>query len=243
VLYDRLMLRILHRDEHLVAVDKPAGFHVHPPEDGLHRIARSRNCLFLLREQLGQYLYPVHRLDAATSGVLLFALSSDAAARIQELFVSGRICKTYIAVVRGWTDVQGTIDYAIAEEPRTARQHAVTDFQTVAKVELPWAIGRYATARYSIVDVQPRTGRMHQIRKHFRHLAHPLLGDTMYGDGRHNRYLRERITGSGLYLKAYALAFRHPFTGEAIRLLSRWNDPWHRVFDLFGVCPWFPPGP
>ena len=224
-------LRILYQDERLVAIDKPAGFHVHPPEDERHRISRSTNCLQLLRKQISSYLYPVHRLDGATSGVLLFALDREAAANIQTQFQSREIAKTYYAVVRGWVEPAGKIEYALNE------MESSTSFSRIATVELPVAVGRYATSRYSLVQVKPETGRMHQIRKHFSHLRHPLIGDTIYGDGLHNRFFREKIAGSGLFLKAHSLSFKHPSSEKRIQLIARWNHTWHEAFDLFGVCP------
>lgn len=231
-------LRILYQDEFLVAVEKPAGFHVHPPEDPSHRISRNQNCLFLLGKQLGRYLYPVHRLDRATSGVLLFAFSSEIARDLNLALASGECRKTYFAVVRGWTEEQGVIEHALeAEQEGLEKKDALTAYERVAKVELPESVGRYATARYSLVKVTPKTGRMHQIRRHFDHVRHPLIGDTVYGDGKHNKFFRERFDCPALFLKAYSIDFTHPGTGAPLRITARWNDLWHRAFDLFGVCP------
>lgn len=233
-----MIFRILHQDEALVAIDKPAGFHVHPPENGDHRIPRSTNCLALLRDQLGKHLYPVHRLDRATSGVLVFALEPEAAASLARAFREQEVTKTYFAITRGWTADEGLVDHPLKSEhagmpPKDSR----TSYLTVGKVELPWPVGDFRTARYSLVRVQPHTGRMHQIRRHFAHLSHPLIGDTVYGDGKHNRIFREKLGEKGLFLKAHTLEFRHPRTGARLRVQSRWNHLWHRAFDLFGICP------
>lgn len=237
-----MKFRILFQDEWLVAIDKPAGFQVHPPEDPRHTLARGRNCLFLLRRQIEKKLYPVHRLDSPTSGVLIFALDPMTAAGMQRLFQQEEIQKTYVAVARGWLDERGSIDYPLKsiDEPVETEKPALTHYQLIARAERPSPIGRYDSARHSLLFIEPRTGRRHQIRRHLAHLSHPLIGDSIYGDGRHNRYFKELLGEKQLFLKAYALDFRHPATGERIHLHSRWSGTWHRVFDYFGVCPYFP---
>jgi tRNA pseudouridine65 synthase len=225
-------LRILYQDENLVAIDKPAGFHVHPPEDARHRISRGSNCLHLLRKQLEQFLYPVHRLDRATSGVLLFAFQSEVARELNVALAAGQCRKTYFAVVRGWTKEDDTIEHPLEDRV------TITSYERVATLELPESVGRYPTARYSLVKVSPRTGRTHQIRRHFAHLSHPLIGDTVYGDGRHNQFFREKLDFRGLFLKAYSLEFTHPVTSRPMKINARWNDLWHRAFDVIGTCPY-----
>jgi tRNA pseudouridine65 synthase len=230
--------RILYQDDCLVAIEKPSGFHVHPPEDQRHRISNAVNCLAILRNQIGRYLYPVHRLDGATSGVLIFALNSESAALIQAQFQNQTIKKTYFAVVRGWVESDGVIDHPLSSDGESEnRLESKTSYSRVGQVELPVVIARYPTARYSLVRVHPHTGRMHQIRRHFLHLRHPLIGDTIYGDGKHNRFFRDKIGGSGLFLKAYSLSMTHPVSQMPLTIVSRWNHQWHQMFDLFGICP------
>lgn len=125
-----MQLRILHQDERLVAIDKPSGFHVHPPEDTRHRIPRHLNCLHLLRKQIGSYLYPVHRLDGATSGVLLFALDREAAAHVQVQFRERQVTKHYVALVRGWLDDRGAIDSPLSGA------ESLTEYSCLARVRL-----------------------------------------------------------------------------------------------------------
>ena len=217
---------ILYRDEHVVAVDKPAGLLVH--RSALD--ARESRCAVqLVRDAVGARVYPVHRLDKPTSGVLLFSLTPDSARRMGELFATGGVCKTYLAVVRGHAPEGGLIDYPLREEldsttdsaarQRKLAQPAVTAYRRLAIAELPVAVGRYATARYSLMGLTPRTGRKHQIRRHMKHIFHPIIGDTTYGDGRHNRFFREWIGTRRLLLCAAGLTFEHPYTGEP--LLSR----------------------
>lgn len=241
-------LRILYQDPHLVVIEKPAGFHVHPPEDTTHRIHRSFNCLYLLNKQLGAYLYPVHRLDRATSGVLIFALTSQTATQLNQLFQSREIQKTYYAVVRGWMNPeQGWINSPLyskegAEEKGKA---SLTHYQQVATLEIPtpdtFDNPQHPTCRYSLVRIEPKTGRMHQIRRHFSSESHPLIGDTVYGDGKHNRVFRNQLKTQTLFLKAYSLGFVHPVTQEPVHFKSSWNHDWHQVFDWFGVCPYSGP--
>jgi tRNA pseudouridine65 synthase len=236
-----MSLRILYQDESLVVVDKPAGFHVHPPEDTKHKIANAVNCLYLLSHQMNQYLYPVHRLDRATSGVLIFALKADIASNLAKLFNDREIEKTYYAVIRGWVKPGvSKIDYPLKEITRggeSVQKPSITHYEAIGWVELPINVGKFSTSRYSLVKVSPETGRMHQIRKHFAHLSHPLIGDTLYGDGPHNRIFREKFGVQQLYLKAFSLKLCHPATGVPQEFRSRWNHGWHQIFDLFGVCP------
>ncbi|OFZ18965.1 MAG: hypothetical protein A2X94_13530 [Bdellovibrionales bacterium GWB1_55_8] len=236
--------RILHKDEWLVAIEKPAGFQVHPPENPAHSLSRNKNCLFLLRKQLEEKLYPVHRLDSATSGVLLFALTPEIARNLQSAFQAQEIQKRYYAVVRGFTPDEGTIDHPLSdldarEDDETAlpAKPSLTQYETLFRTEKEVAVGRYATSRYSLVRVEPKTGRQHQIRRHFAHISHPLIGDTVYGDGKHNRHFRTVLETRALLLKAYSLRLTHPVTSESLFLRCRWGDTWQRVFNFFGACP------
>ena len=176
-------LPILFKDQVMVAVHKSSGLLVHRTS-----LSRNRKCVLqTLRDQIGQRVYPVHRLDRPASGVLLFALDPAACRALSSQFAGQSMTKRYLAVVRGVTPTQGTIDYPLRREPDKTPQSAVTSYHTLASVELPVAVGPYATSRYSLVAVFPKTGRRHQIRKHFAHISHPLIGDTAHGEGRHNR--------------------------------------------------------
>lgn len=198
-----MTLVVLHRCARFVAVDKPAGMVVHRSE----WCPEGEPVLQRLRDQIGMRVFPVHRLDRATSGVLVFALDSDAARHVSQQLVAHEVEKRYLAIVRGWPHHEGVVDYAIAEDPSAPKIDAVTEYRRRETVELPIAVGRYATARYALVDVRPRTGRMHQIRKHFAHLRHPIVGDVRYGDGRHNRMWREVLGRPGMMLRAVAMRF------------------------------------
>ena len=223
-------LKILHQDEHYIAVEKPAGLLV-------HRTALSRErvvVLQLLRDQLGQHMFPVHRLDRPTSGALLFATNPSAARRMNDLIRRHEMEKTYLAVVRGYTDQDGRIDYPLADAKGGTRRAAITDYRRLATVELDFTVGRYASARYSLVEVKPLSGRTHQIRKHMAHIFHPIVGDTTHGEGRHNRLFREKFAISRLLLMATELAFIHPYDGQRLRINCPPPAEVATLFETFG---------
>jgi len=200
-------LRILHADDALIAIDKPAGLLVHRSSLDAHE---TRNAADLLRVQLGAPVWMLHRLDKATSGVLAFARSAEVASALGAAFASGRVHKRYLALVRGWPPAEGEIDYALARDPELPsggqpRLDAVTRYRRRACFEWPFADGRHAASRYALVDVEPLSGRRHQIRRHFKHIAHPLVGDTTHGKGAHNRAVAAWLGMSRLWLHASRL--------------------------------------
>lgn len=239
---------ILHIDPDLVAVDKPPGLLVHRSAIDRHE---TRYALQILRDQLGQRVYPVHRLDKPTSGVLLFALNVDTAQRLTQQFAAGQVRKTYLAVVRGHALESASIDYALREEldPMTdaladaakPAQPAITHYRRLATAELPYPVGRYPTCRYSVLEVNPATGRKHQIRRHMKHIFHPVIGDTTHGDGRHNQFFREHIGCRRLLLAATGLDLIHPRTGAALSLRAGLDDEFQRALRALG-CDALRPG-
>ncbi|RFF27605.1 MULTISPECIES: pseudouridine synthase [unclassified Wenzhouxiangella] len=201
---------ILFRDDWLCAIAKPPGILVHRSNIATDREFVMQN----LRDQLGKRVWPVHRLDRATSGVLLFALDPETARRLGQAFVDRHVDKRYLAVVRGWTDEAGTIDHPVARHERAEAREARTHYRRLATCELPVPVGGFETARYSLVEARPETGRRHQIRRHFKHISHHLIGDTTYGDGRHNRLFREHLHCHRMLLHASRLEFDHPREGR-----------------------------
>ena len=200
-------LRVLHVDAGIVAIDKPAGLLVHRSALDAHE---TRSAADLLREQLGEPVWLLHRLDKATSGVLAFARSAALAATLGEAFMAGRVHKRYLALVRGWPPDDGEIDYPLARDPELpsagqTRLPAVTRYRTRARFEWPFPDGRHATSRYALVEVEPLSGRRHQIRRHFKHIAHPLVGDTTHGKSSHNRAVAAWLGTSRLWLHASRL--------------------------------------
>ena len=195
----------------------------------VHRSAIDRHekrfCLQVLRGQLGCHVHPCHRLDKPTSGVLLFALDKEAHRAASKLFSEGVVCKRYQAIVRGWLDGEGRVDHPLRhlKDGGVSRgsgepQSAITDWRLINKVSIDSPIGRYSTARYSCVELSPKSGRMHQLRRHMKHVNHHIIGDTCYGAGLHNRFFRERFNCHRLLLVANELGFRHPFSGEFITI-------------------------
>lgn len=214
------VLTILHKTPHYIAVDKPSGLLVHRTELS----GDAENCLALVRDQLGQWVYPVHRLDRATSGVLLFALSSEAAEKLSVLVRERRLKKTYVALVRGHTPEAGEIDRPMRknfEHKGSPVAEAHTCYRRLATAELEFAVGKYPTARYSLIEIEISTGRRHQIRRHMAHLSHPVIGDTVHGDGRHNRFFREQLSIKRLLLHASSVNFTDPFSGEELTIHSK----------------------
>jgi len=211
------IVEILYQDEYLVAVNKPSGLLVHKSPIDKHE---SMFALQLVRDQIGQYVYPIHRLDKPTSGVLLFALSAEVAKIMSLSFRENEVEKTYLAVVRGFTEEKDLIDYPLKqmldtkEEKRAGitkeEQEAQTEYERLAIVELPYAVSRYPVARYSLLRLKPRSGRKHQLRRHMKHIFHPIVGDTKHGRGEHNKLFREKFNCHRLLLHAVKIEFIHP---------------------------------
>ena len=221
-------LRLLHADDALVAIDKPAGLLVHRSALDAHE---TRTAADLLRAQLGAPVWMLHRLDKATSGVLAFARSAAVASALGEAFESGRVRKRYLALVRGWPPAEGEIDYALARDPELpsagpARLPAVTRWRRLACFEWPFADGRHATSRYALVEIEPLSGRRHQIRRHFKHIAHPLVGDTTHGKSAHNRAVAAWLGTSRLWLHASRLELPGIDGGPTLVIESAPGDEW-----------------
>lgn len=218
-------MKILFRDPHMVAIDKPAGLLVHRSRVDL----RAREfALQMLRDQIGKIVYPVHRIDRPTSGVLLFALDQETARNLGSQFVSRSVRKSYLAIVRGRAPESKRWDEPLVEKQdrmtdgrarkNKPAQAAITELERLQTWTIPLSAGKYPTSRYSLVNARPLTGRKHQLRRHFNHLAHPIVGDTTYGDRRHNRLFREQLGVHGLMLMARQMQLSHPATKETIRI-------------------------
>ncbi|QID19822.1 pseudouridylate synthase [Nitrogeniibacter mangrovi] len=219
-------MEILYRDTHLVAVHKPAGLLVHRSDIDRHE---TRFAVQLLRDQIGQHVWPAHRLDRGTSGVLLFALDARTAAQLGRQFEAQTVGKRYLAVVRGYPPETGLIDHPLSRrhdakhwrDPRAeaaAPQPARTRYRCLATIELPIAVDRYPTSRYALVELEPETGRRHQIRRHLKHIAHPIIGDATYGKGRHNRMFAQSFGCTRLLLACTRLSFAHPLGGHPLTI-------------------------
>ncbi len=238
------MLEILYQDDFLVAINKPSGLLVHRSMIDRHE---TEFAIQQTRDQIGQYVYPVHRLDKPTSGVLLFALDKNIAKNVSQQFTEKQIQKSYIAIVRGYTEKEGRIDYALKEQldkmtdskakQDKEAQEAITNYQCQATAELPFAVGRYPTARYSLLNLIPETGRKHQLRRHLKHIFHPIIGDTSHGDGKHNTLFREQFNCHRLLLHADSLSLKHPLSGNKISIKARLQDDFQVVVDSIFFLP------
>lgn len=234
-------LPILYQDKDLVVVNKSSGLLVHRSDIDRHA---NEFALQTVRDQIGQLVYPVHRLDRATSGALIFALSSDVARELTLGFAQGSIGKKYLAIVRGVPRAEIILDYPLKEEldrksdvkarKDKPAQAAVTKFNTLASYEFPVQVDKYPTSRYSLVQAQPKTGRKHQIRRHLHHLGHPIIGDVTYGSGKHNRFFRESFKVQRLFLACVELAFSHPVSGESLRVKAPLAPEFNHVVNELG---------
>jgi len=267
---EKPILTILYQDDYLVAVDKPTGLFVHRSFMDKDEIYFA---LQLVRDQVGKYVYPVHRLDRPTSGVLLFALTKEVAQKLNEAFankshaaselshqpnsgVNSRLTsklnnnelvtltKTYYALVRGYlpiTKQRELIDYSLKEKldklgdkyvsRDKAPQSAQTYYQVLKQASLPIALGKFDSVRYSLVKLEPITGRRHQIRRHLAHLRHPIIGDINYGDNKQNPFFEQHFGFKRLMLIAKSLSFIHPVTNKLITINAEFDQQWQSVFN------------
>ncbi|MFT5662064.1 MAG: tRNA pseudouridine65 synthase [Sulfurimonas sp.] len=239
-MFENYELEIIYRDTYYIAINKPSGLLVHKSMIDRHEIYFAMK---MLRDQIGQWVYPVHRLDKPTSGILLFALDSVSARLMSEEFKTKNIQKKYIAVVRGYIDEVGFIDYPLsvkldkiadkdASKDKEAEE-AQTEYKRLSIIELDHAVGKYAKTRYSLVELIPKSGRKHQLRRHMKHLSHHILGDTKYGRGEHNKMVREHYNCHRLMLHATVLEFQHPYTKEKIHLQAKADKTWMNFLNLF----------
>lgn len=223
-------LDVLYRDADLIAVNKPHGLLVHKT-----RLANDTNefALQILRDQVECHVYPAHRIDRKTGGVLLFTFNQEVLSSVRTLFDTRKISKTYLAIVRGYTDDSGLIDYPLRNESGKS-QEAVTDYETLERVEVAMNLGRYSTQRYSLVKVRPHTGRMHQIRKHFAHILHPIIGDRPHGCNKQNRYFKEQWNMTTMLLHAYRLEFVHPVSEESVLIEAQLGHDFMKMSKRLG---------
>lgn len=235
-------LSLLYEDDAMVAINKPAGLLVH--RSWLDK-DETQFALQMTRNLVGCHVFPVHRLDRPTSGVLLFAKNAAVARALNEAFSTQTIDKYYLAIVRGYLpEPRGTIDYALSHqlddiadkytELDKPAQAAITHWRTLAQIELPFAVSKkHKTSRYSLVQLRPETGRKHQLRRHLRHIFHPIVGDTTHGDGRHNRFFREHYGCDRMLLHAQQLQLAHPVSGEPLRICAPPDTPWQQLLTEF----------
>ena len=225
------MLEILYKDEYLVAINKPHGLIVHPSKIA---IDAAESAMVLLRDQLDQYVYPVHRIDRKTSGVLLFALDKEAQKVLNKQFKEGGVKKKYLAIVRGYLEKSGEINYSLVND-RGKNQDAQTRFECLEKTSIDVPLNGHPTSRYSLAALYPITGRQHQLRKHMAHIFHPIIGDRPHGCNKQNRMFKERFGMTKMMLHAQELQFLHPLNGKSIRIEARISEDFERIWKLLWI--------
>lgn len=237
-----LMLDILYRDASLIAIHKPSGLLVHRSQIDRHE---TRFAVQLLRDQIGQHVFPVHRLDKGTSGILLFALNRDTAAELTRMLTAREVDKRYLAVVRGFMpEPEGLIDHPLkpivddmdgkAGHVAPDAQPALTRYRQLATTELPYQVDRYPVSRYALLELSPETGRQHQLRRHLKHVSHPIIGDATYGKGRHNRLFSQLFGVQRLLLAAHSMSFRHPHRDEQLNIRCPLAEDFAKVVESLG---------
>ncbi len=224
------LLDIVFQDDDLVAINKPHGLLVHrsPIAKDVEEFA-----LQILRDQLNRRVFPVHRLDRKTGGVLLFAFSKEVEKLMQQQFYENRVDKKYVAIVRGYTPDNEVIDYPLRKENGTL-QEAFTNYKTLARAELDVPLGSHSTSRYSLVEANPQTGRMHQLRKHFSHIFHPIIGDRTHGCNKQNKLFADRWKLDTMLLHASQLSFNHPVNGMAVHIEAPLQAELLRIMAVMG---------
>ncbi|MFA6085875.1 pseudouridine synthase [Mucilaginibacter sp.] len=224
------MLEILYQDDHLIAINKPHGLLVHRSS-----IAADAEefALQMLRDQIEKKVNPAHRIDRKTGGVLLFAFDKPTEIAMQQQFMENQVKKKYLAILRGYTPDSEEIDYPLRKENGTL-QEAFTRYITLKRAELDVALGKHTTSRYSLVEAAPETGRMHQLRKHFAHIFHPIIGDRTHGCNKQNKLFKETWELDTMMLHASQLMFTHPVTGVEITINAPLQPEFVRTMGIMG---------
>ncbi len=226
-----MTLEILYEDPQLIAINKPHGLLVH--RTALDKYA-TEFALQILRDQIGQRVYPIHRLDRKTSGVLLLAKSPEIHKAMSEMWAERQVLKKYIAIVRGHTEDSGVIDYPLKNESDTL-QDAWTEYITICRSEIDLPLGKFPTSRYSLVRLVPITGRMHQLRRHMSHIFHPIIGDRPHGCNKQNKLFKERFGMESMMLHAESLTFNHPLTNEKINIFADTFSEFKRMVGVLSL--------
>ncbi len=223
---------ILYEDEYIICVSKPNNIVVHHAHHS-RNVADEESLLQLLFKNFEKKFYPIHRLDRKTSGIILLAKETTYVSKFQELFTNNEIQKTYYGVVRGHSPESVVIDSPVKGRDANVYKDAETHFKTVDKTIVDIPVKPYDTSRYSLVEMKPKTGRLHQLRIHTNKISHPLIGDPKYGDKNHNVMFIDNFNCENLFLHAYSLEFKHPFTEENHLIKADFPRDWSIIFDRF----------
>lgn len=229
-----IKLEIIYEDAYFIAVNKPAGVLVHRTH--LADAEEDLIAVKILESQTGIKVFPIHRIDRPTTGVLIFAKSGEAASKMQAILISNTVKKQYLCIVRGHLKSDnGLIDQPLKKKIYGELQEAQTSYWVLEKVTIPYnTTGRYPSSRYSLVLAHPHTGRMHQIRRHLAHIRHYIIGDTTHGDNTQNNYFRNEWGLNNLLLHAWKLHFNHPFTGQELTIEAKLSEVFEQMLHRFG---------
>jgi len=221
-------LPVLYEDSDFIAVIKPHNLLVHRTELSTDSISAVQ----IVREMTNCPVNPVHRIDRGTNGVLLFAKSKEATKFASDQFMNQKVEKSYLAIIRGWPkEERGIIDSPISTE-RGENQSAETHYEVLEKVNWPVPVGRFPSSWYSLIKAIPKSGRMHQIRRHLKRLCGPVIGDTQHGDGKHNRLFREQFNSHTLLLFANTLTFKN-MQGQEVFLQAPLPESFKNIYNHF----------
>ena len=222
------MLDILFQDPYIVVINKPHHLLVHASP-----IARNAEefAIQILRDQIGQKVYPVHRLDRKTSGVLIFALDKTTNAVLTQQFTEKNVEKTYWAIVRGFAPKELFIDYPLSKD-NGVLQDAQTSIKTLAYAEINVPFGKHNTSRYSLIEAKPLTGRMHQIRKHLAHILHPIIADRPHGCNKQNKLWLEKFNHNTMLLHAQSVKFMHPIHQTPMEINAPLSHDFLKALDV-----------
>jgi len=227
-----MSLEIIFEDPYFICVNKPNNVLVHHAHHS-RNVADEDSLLQRIKDEIGLKVYPIHRLDRKTSGIIILAKEKEFVSKFQELFTHHDIQKTYFGVVRGFAPETKTIDSPVKGRDANVHKEALTTLKTLEKITLNIPVKPYDSSRYSLVELSPKTGRMHQLRVHTNKISHPLIGDAKYGDKNHDTMYHKNFGWSNLFLHAGKLEFTHPFTSEKLILKATFPTDWIALFEEF----------
>ena len=227
-----MSLIVIFEDEYLICVHKPNNMLVHHAHHS-RNISDETSLLQLVLIEKGLKVYPIHRLDRKTSGIILLAKETKYVSKFQKLFNANEIQKTYFGVVRGFSPEKKVIDSPVKGRDASVHKTAVTYLKTISQVTLDIPVKPYDSSRYSLVQLSPKTGRMHHLRVHSNKISHPLIGDRKYGDKNHDHMFDQNFGWKNMFLHAGSLAFTHPFTSEKMQLKAPFPKDWISLFEKF----------
>lgn len=227
-----MSFKIIFEDAYLLAVCKPNNMVVHHAYHS-RNVADEISLLQAIQEEKRIKVYPIHRLDRKTSGIILLAKETNYVSKFQEVFTNNEIEKTYYGVVRGHAPETKSIDSPVKGKDGKVHKEALTHLKTLAQITLAIPVKPYDSSRYSLIEMKPKTGRMHQLRVHTLKISHPLIGDSKYGDKNHDLMFDKNFAWKNLFLHAGQLAFKHPFSEENLVLKANFPKDWISLFKEF----------